>query len=71
MCKQVRYMGYYVPNSGMVLISIHQQVKYKGFYFHTENNKFVLVFPTFIFTANIEDKITPPISFSKKFIICH
>ena len=51
-------MGYYVSNLGTTLISIKQQITYKGCYFHAEENSCILAFPGCIIQENIDNEIT-------------
>ena len=59
---RVQKMGYYVPNLGTPLLSIKQHIKYKGCYFHAEDNLCILAFPGFVIQATIADEITLPIT---------
>ena len=41
---RIRKMGFYVPTLGTTLLAIKSHMKYKGNYFHAENNTAVLAF---------------------------
>ena len=43
--KRIRRFGYYVPGLGITLLSIKQHIKYKGCYFHAENDQVILAYP--------------------------
>ena len=52
--KRVRKIGYYVPGLGIRLLSIKQHIKYKGCYFHAENDSVILAYPNAVLYATTE-----------------
>ena len=47
--KRIRTIAYYVPDLGTTLLSIKHHSKFRGNYFHTENNTAVLAYATDVF----------------------
>ena len=61
--RRIRQKGYYVPNLGNItLISIINHMKYKGNFFHCENNTATLAYPTFIVDLQIAPELQMEIS---------
>ena len=54
---RVRKMGYLVPKLGTTLLSIKQHTKYKGNYFHAENNSAVIAFPDAIIDIDMNPEM--------------
>ena len=70
--NRVRIMAYYVPTLGTTLLSIKQHMRYKGNFFHAENNSVVLAYKKQILYPNCKNeftlKIQPAINTTKSYI---
>ena len=53
----IRYLSYYVPDLEVPLFAVKQHIKYQGCYFHAENNRAILVFPSTILKLKCEPEI--------------
>ena len=51
-------MGYYVPSLGTTLIPIKHHMKFRGNYFHAENNKVSLAYDSDILYLNCDTEFT-------------
>jgi dUTP pyrophosphatase len=63
--KRVRRMGYYVPGLGTTLISIRQHIRYKGCYFHAENDTVLLAYPKAVIHTTTDPEFILTISPAK------
>ena len=59
---RIRKMGYLVPELGTTLLSIKHHMKYRGNYFHAENNQAVMAFPSAVIDINIHPEMQVNIS---------
>ncbi len=56
--KSIRQVGLYIPALGdITLISIRQHMRYRGCYFHAEDNTATLAYPSFTIQLNTEPEI--------------
>ena len=61
--KQIRQVGFYIPTLGDVtLLSIRQHMRYKGCYFHAEDNTATLAYPSFTIDLRIDPEIETNVS---------
>jgi hypothetical protein len=59
----IRTSGLYIPELGdTTLLSVKQHMKYKGNYFHAENNNAMLAFPTFTIPLSTANEIKTMLS---------
>ena len=56
--KRIRKIGYYVPGLGVTLLSIKQHIKYKGCYFHAENDTVLMAYPQAVLFVKTEPEFT-------------
>ena len=56
--KRIRKFGYYVPGLGVMLISIKQHIKYRGCYFHAEDDTVLLAYPKAVLYVTTDPEFT-------------
>ena len=56
--KRICRFGYFVPELGITLLSIKQHIKYRGCYFHTENDQVILAYPKAVLFTKVDPEFT-------------
>ena len=63
--KRIRRIEYYISNLSTILFSIKQHIQYQGCFFHAEDNKCILAFPSAILDTDVWNGINFPIEGAK------
>ena len=68
---RIRQIGYYVPELGTTLLSIKHHMKFKGNYFHAEDNTVTLAYPKTLLYPKCSNEflleITPAVTCTKEY----